>query len=537
MPSPAEDQFALTPARITTLTTQLRYPTTYNQRCVEHLTFLDDGGQRWERHLQVRIPESSIPAEHSWRIVSLGTFKRRRFPDFAVEDAVGRRLNLVTRHEHGTVLTQSLIAKHFREFPTAFEKIRKATAPDAREAYDALRTALYFILTSVESESDEITEASQRASRAFTTLLRGVGCRPGEETTARVQVFADDFRQILRVTEYLCWVAAEAGDVLSLRVSHTSEDVEHELAPLKSLADALGVIWSGVAEPRSTRRSVHADWYVQYGLAPVKYEFTIPSHDHAGSYYFTLAPPARSYVAYLDWETGNWSAERGRELDSAYPGMHVHNDRRSDDEIGEDTEPTAAGGRTIRAYVRCAPNEHKKIAAGALLNGVFAFLVAYGHFTGASNQDWLVVTPTILMAYLAQQQRHYFAHATRRQRAVVWLYVALSVLFLVTIAFNRSELAAGSEKWGWFTLIVAWLFATGSAALFAWYAPLGYSFQRITERRTHHVLEKGENSYAAWETYEWVIQRYCRRIMRFVTIMAIATTVAAALTWHHPKLM
>ncbi len=211
--------------------------------------------------------------------------------------------------------------------------------------------------------------------------------------------------------------------------------------------------------------------------------------------------------------------------------MHLHNDHIDGGQ--------AASKRTIRAYVRCAPNEHKKMSTGALLNGVFAFLVAYGNLRGTTTQQWLLVTPTVLLAYLAQQQRHYFAHTTRRQRAVIWVYLALSVFFLITIAFNKAHLSSGSSGWGWFTFIIVALFALASAGIFALYAPLGYSFQRITERRTRRrapnaVDDKGD-TIPPWKTYEGIIHAYCAGVMKFISAAVVVTACAIGLTWHLPR--
>ncbi|MGC1177219.1 MAG: hypothetical protein WA843_04065 [Candidatus Saccharimonadales bacterium] len=43
---------------IACLAAMLDTPLRYTQRCVEQLSFLPDGGQRWVRTLQIRIPES-----------------------------------------------------------------------------------------------------------------------------------------------------------------------------------------------------------------------------------------------------------------------------------------------------------------------------------------------------------------------------------------------------------------------------------------------------------------------------------------------
>jgi hypothetical protein len=522
----------VTPEHVTTLWQMQSQARRYNQRCVEALAFIPSGGQQWTRSLQIRIPRLTAPAETSWRIISLGVFNRSRFPDFQVYDATGRRLNLLTRQQHGTVLTRSFIAKYFRPFPEKIAELQNQRAPDktAQLAYNEMYAALYLLFTTVDNLDKKAERVSLTIIQAAANLLRYFGRSP-QNSDAELKALGTDIGQIWKVTEYLCWTEAEADEVVNLRVTHTSRDAQHDLAPLRSFEEAFGSMWKGVAEPRATRWAVHDDWYMQYGLAPVKYSFEVPSYDYANSYYFTIAPPAQSDVTYLDWETGYAFSDGDSELDSAPTAMHLHNGQ-------VDSEQTASK-RTIRAYVRCAPNEHKKMSAGALLNGVFAFLVAYGSLRGTTTQEWLLVTPTVLLAYLAQQQRHYYAHTTRRQRAVVWVYLALSVLFLVTIAFNKAHLPAGSEGWGWFTFVMAAFFALSSAGVFALYAPLGYSFQRITERRTRDrvptAFDSEGNKIPPWKIYEGIIHRYCAGVMKFISVVVVVTACVIGLTWRLPR--
>ena len=529
------DRFAITPAQVDTLAEQVRDPLTHTERCVDELAFLPAGGHRWTRKLQILIPASAAPPERSWRILSLGVFPPRRYPDFTVHDCSDQRLNLLTRRQHGLARTEALLTSHIWKLYPELQKRQRASKPNpATATYAELYAALYTVFTTIDGESPASKQARARAGRAFIMLLRLLGLPLGNEVRQRVAVFAADLRQTVRATEYLCWAKAGAGEVINLSATYTSKDVLHDLAPLKDLTDALGSIWKGaVEEPRQVRRRIQAKWYVQYGLAPIKYRLAVPSDQRSRSYYFTVAAPERSDVTYLDWEDGNSIADDGVETDSAVPALHLHNH-------DAPSAPSSAAGHIIRTYVRCSPNEHKKIAAGALINAIFVFLIAYGHLRGSPNQEWLLVTPTVLLAYLAQQQRHYFAHTTRRQRAVVWGYLIVSVLFLSTIAFNNVSPRAGSEGWGWFTLVVAWLFAVTSVAVCAWYAPLGYSFQRITERRTRRATEHQPPGSEAlsepmWRVYDRVVHSYCDRIMGGVVGAMALATVIAAVTWHLPS--
>lgn len=524
------DQFAITPSQVDTLAAQVRDPLTHTERCVDQLAFLPGGGQRWTRKLQIKVPQDSSPPERSWRVLSLGVFQARRYPDFTVRDCSEQRLNLLTREQHGIARTEALLGSHIWRFRAQLKKLQSSPPNPATTMYTQLYSALYTIFTTVDGESLAVQEARSRAGMAFVLLLRRLGLQPHGDTKQGIEAFAADLRQTVRATEYLCWVKAAAGEVINVTTTYTAQDPLHDLTPLKSLIDAMASIWKGaVQEPRENRRKIQAKWYVQYGLAPIKYRLAVPSAQRTRSYYFTVEAPERADVTYLDWETGNSIQDDGRETDSAVPALHLHN---------RDASPTTGdAGHIIRTYLRCAPNEHKKIAAGALINALFVFLIANGRLRGGLNQEWLLVTPTVLLAYLAQQQRHYFAHTTRRQRAVIWGYLMVSVIFLSTIAFNNVSPSVGSNGWGWFTLVVAWLFASSSAAVCVWYAPLGYSFQRITERKSRLIAEQNQiesRDEPVWRIYDRAVHNYCDRIMRAVGCAIALTTVLAALMWHLP---
>jgi hypothetical protein len=277
-------------------------------------------------------------------------------------------------------------------------------------------------------------------------------------------------------------------------------------------------------------------WYCQFGLAPLTYVFPIP---RTGSYYFTMEPPAKADVTYLDWEVAN--SFEDKELDSGFASAHVHD---------RDATSHQVKDHLVHAYVRCRTREHKQIAAGALLNAVFVFLLARGKLAGGlgtSAQTWLLITPTVLIAYLAEQQRHYYAHTTRRQRAILWMYLVISVGFLVTLSATSTHGATGSQHWTWFATRLAWLFFAISIAVCLWYAPLGYNYQLTTEKWARRRFEKRmrwrprkwglfneADERPTHEIYEQMLRRYCNRVFR--AMLSVTPCVLAALiaTWHFP---
>jgi hypothetical protein len=253
---------------------------------------------------------------------------------------------------------------------------------------------------------------------------------------------------------------------------------------------------------RVQRRAKQVNWYRQYGLAPINYGFNVPTHRYTASYYSTLVPPDNTIVSYLDWERGNsighWEQDDGinteGEVSCAFPSVHIYNAPADATEPGAftlgDARTTASGDGpdnsteergTIRAYIRCSPHHHKQILGAAALNIIVVWLLATGRLPdrlGDPLQGLILAAPSILIAYLIRQQRHYYANALRHMRAVLWTYLAIGVLFLVAIAFSERVDGAGSESLGWVATPAAWALAISSAAILAWYLPLGHSYER-----------------------------------------------------------
>jgi hypothetical protein len=387
-------------------------PTRYSERCVDHVSFLPEGGQQWVRTLQTQISPSAQPNGSDWRIVSLAKFERWRFPDFTVTDEHGNRLSRLTRRQHGKVLTQALLATHFFSLPK--ELLHQFEEDHAKQTYERLRDRLYEFFASVKKYNcaEQIQTATELTS-LFASLLVGVNYPKGDpqkrdDFHKRLVRFAYALAGNLDAIQYLCWIKAEPGKIVNLRVSWTMRDPLADLNSRGTLCEAIQKILAGFSPDRETRRDAWMQGYLQFGLRPVPYAFRTPL---AGSYYFTIEPPAKCDVTFMDWRISN--SVEDNELNAAYASAHLHD---------RDTDPNhPAKNPAVRSYVRCRTREHKQIAAGALLNAIFAYFVAHGEFTaniGTSTQIWLLLTPTLFVTYLVEQQRHYYAHTTRRQRGI-----------------------------------------------------------------------------------------------------------------------
>jgi hypothetical protein len=552
----------VTDAQVNCLAELLRHPTVHMQRCVEQLSFVPSGGHAWTRRLQVQVPLTATPNGQSWRVISLGTYARRRFPDFAVTDADGTRVNLVTRQQHGYALTRVALVRLLDRLVPAISYDAQTVAEMA--TFHELSSAMYDFFTMAGPQSSEFDAIVGAMTKTYGSFLQAVGIAPSG-SQAWFDQFARDVRDAIDSTRYLCWINARPGEIINLQVTYTTRDEKHKLER-RDRGEVLARFWKGIAEPRFERRKIWADWYRQLGIAPLNYEFSIPSQRHTGSYYFMVEPPAGSEVAYLDWETDN--SKDCTEIDSAFDSAHIHNHALA--------AATSERGGTIRAYLRCSPHHHKQIIGATLLNVALVYILAVGRLPerlSESTQSLLLAVPSILTAYLVQQQKHYHAHATRLQRAILWGYLGVSVVFFLTIAFSRYEGTLGSRGLGLFATIITWLLGATSVGVCVWYLPQGTSFIRLTEHlsavRANHVkkrlsreeavieeamrspdaeevrkghwfalatetLQRSTESSEPWRCYERGVHQYCSVVLRTAVAVALSALVAVILVWKFP---
>ncbi len=512
-------------------------PRRSTQRFVEQLTFLPEGGQRWTRSLQIQIPPKSLPEGRAWRVVSLGPFRRRRLPDLVVRDATGSQVNLLTRHDHGAILLGVITTKHFTGFTGELAQLQKEPTSFACETYHRLLGALYERFTTV-GDLPDLEESVNQLTSMYECLLGFLEPSSGE-MPERVGAFRANVKNMCENTRYLCWVLAAPGEIIHLNASYTTADARQR--PEWRMGSETGI-------PSSSGR-IHEALFSSYrelGLAPLKYRFL--GRSHANSYYFTLEPPPRTEVTHLDWSTGNNFEDGRTELDSALDCVHFHYPHNSSPGLSE-------ASREIWVHLRSMTHGHKQIAIGAALNIMFVFLIARGSFSGVvsgSVQTWLLVTPTVLTAYIADQQRHYYAYATRRQRGILWLYLVISVNFLVAISFHLAdESATGSDRWSQYTAISADGLLVSSVLVCVWYALLGYSFRAVTQYLTKRPLEKradfqrlmrrfglpheiGENLPSSSEIYDTAVYRYCSVIFGVIVALLIGMCLVLTQWWTFP---
>jgi uncharacterized membrane protein YciS (DUF1049 family) len=446
----------------------LRYPTLYVQRLVEELTFPDSGGQHWTRKLQLRLPTwdtfasgTQKPAAEELRfIVPLGIFVRTRFPDFSVHDAEGRVCPLLTRIQHGYCMMEFSL----RQFVPESEREKMAQAKDDSPlAVQTVETAetLFNMFTTVPGEDGAVS--ANEASASLDALLEGLGTDTELHGEAR-SLYRRDFAELERVTQYLGFADGEPGGVINLCIEYTVNTARHlssdealrreaeareaargngDGAILRSGAQLSAAISSG----RHAWRRWRTEVYARSGLGPANYEVLSRTTDHAGSYYFTINKPSDTELTYMGWGSGN-SLEEGEDTWScSLPSVHEHHgpeltSRLPSDDSDEDEQAEAGRGWTIFAFMRPLPRNQVQIVLGATLNLVFAYLAQTGRLEsslGGSATPLFLLTPALLIGYIAHQRRHHYASTTRWLRGVLWIYVVINMIFLISIAFDVAE--------------------------------------------------------------------------------------------------
>jgi hypothetical protein len=480
----SDDRNLISPAQLDALRPLLRSPNVYTQRLVEHLDFLPEGGQRWRRDLQILIPESEVlsAAEDHWFIVSLGQFRRRRLPDFQVSDCSGRSLNLLTRLQHGHCLADFTIDQYLTDRERDMVELASlhAVGPAPKADVDAERlnvayTDLYRptfeMFTSVRRDLAPTTE---RRLVELLLLLDVDRDLAGE----RAALFMEDMTNVAKATQYLCWVRARPGSPVRLTATYTMPDP-------RPLPPDPGIQTGRFARLRANARTWSSELYAQLGLGPIPYELVTPANDHTASYYFTLEPPPETTIPYLDWGLENTIEQDGKEWVCAHDSVHLHNGTTL---LAPDEEPEPRRKipeSKIYAFMQLDPADHKQVLFAAALNLIFVWLAEAGRLSiqiDSAATPWLAFVPAALVAYVAQQRRHYFAGSTRWIRAVIWGYLALNIIFLVSITFDVAGDGSFAARHGASDDMVSIAMATASIVVFWLFAFVGWPYEPLVTR-------------------------------------------------------
>ena len=509
----------------------------YTQRLVEHLDFLPEGGQRWRRELQILIPamDDLEPDKDHWFIVSLGQFRRRRLPDFRVEDCSGRALNLLTRLQHGHCLADFTIDQYLTDrerdkIVLASLDTESGAEADVVDPVGPAYTALY--RPSFEMFTSVREDLAPTAEQRLIDLLLLLGVDP-ELAAERAALFMEDMTEVAKATQYLCWVRARPGSPVRLTASYTMPDQ-------RPLAPDPGAQTERFARLRAAGRTWSSEIYAQLGLGPVPYELVTPANDHTASYYFTLEPPPETSVAYLDWGLDNTIEQDGKEWVCAHDSVHLHNGTALL-ASGEEADPRKKIPESkVYAFMQLDPADHKQVLFAAALNLIFVWLAEAGRLpvhVDSSATPWLAFVPAALVAYVAQQRRHYFAGSTRWIRAVIWGYLALNIVFLVSITFDVAGNGSFVARHGASDDLVSIAMASASIVVLWLFAFVGWPSEPLAIRCFRWLQSRKAKTSSTERTvhsYVRVARWYGNTAMAFIAI-SLALMAALLLTGNGPS--
>ncbi len=522
-----DDRDLITAEQLEALRLTLQRPTVYTQRLVEHLTFVETGGQHWCREIQILLPkvEGRPDDQEAWFVVSLGMFRRSRFPDFSVADNTGASLSLLTRFQHGHCLSevhlnQYLTGQQRRSVLQAVTKVaeRKGDSYDenVRHLYVAVYQAVFNLMTSVS------TGLEPGAADSLRELLLAVGAAE-EEAVAAAELFQSDMEALHKVTQYLCWVRGVPGESARLTATFTMPDGADLTGSGPRPPEGQGLL----TRLRVATQDGRSRRYARLGLAAVHYQLQTPAHDHNGSYYFTMKPPPDSTVAYLDWGESNSESPDEHEWACAHHSVHVHHGARLADSEAGTSHSGEITDSQIHAFVRLDAGDHKQVAFAALLNLAFVLLAESGQLVSELSgpaTPWLVFTPAVLVAFVTQQRRHYYAALVNWIRAAIWIYLLLNVGFLVSISIDIADPGSALDRTGLSDDVVSVIFAAASLVVIVLFSAIGPLYSTKVSKWFATAREKspGERPIDSYV-------RVARRYGNYAVGIAAAALVALAL--------
>jgi hypothetical protein len=538
-----DDLFYITDRQLDALDCMQWNPGAYMLRIVEQMSFLPQGGQKWERQVQLRLPaahrsDSSSDDPDGLFIVSLGMFRRRRFADFTVTNDDSSRCHLLTRRQHGHCLAMCILRQFLSK--TEWEH-------DADNAATALKDLHNYLASMITTMTQDATRTPEGAQKLLKNLFVALGIDDPKRKKRATELLKAGCESMAAQTQYLCWVTARPGATLHLVATYTQAD-SPRVKPEQDSVTASSTP-SRAQRLRLWWRNGRTKRYVKYNVFPMRYTFDAPAFMHCGSYYFTITPPIETKITLLDWGTGrrfrsssekdaDWGDQRSirthseeatDEVDCSSFAYHFHNrravslergavpkstDRRVTERRGSDRRSSdrgfpdrrslerrssirrkhdAASGTRIHAFLRMDPIDNAKLIAAGGLSLCLAVLAQSGALLsggpGGSGQ-WLLLAPAALVLFVGQQRRHHYAHFTRPFRLAVWLYVGLAMLFAGSVVFNVTVTPLSLEDSVAISRIVSGLFAIASSLMVFAFFWSGRHFDRVAQKRCKRVVER-----------------------------------------------
>ncbi len=503
----------------------------YVWRVVERVSFLPIGGQQWERQIQLCLPSLPDIPPHKHRrdntsqfIVSLGTFRRRRFADFMVTTDDGSQCRLLTRRQHGYCLATCFLRQFI--LPEEWKNLDQSTLGD-------FHSYLASMITAVPSNENY---TALGARKLLDELFRASGIMNCNRQKAAHKMLSIHCELLARQTQYLCWVAAQPGSAIHLRATYTQADSPSPRYEPEPESDGVTNV-----RLRLWWRNWRTREYARYNVFPLRYSFDTPSYDDCQSYYFTITPPLDTRITLLNWGSGNrfrtaventgWDKKKydsqeepkppdgiAEELDCASFGYHFHNRRRTQRRRKNRRNPKSnrwwspdrrrssdrrwprpdrrrhgtPKATRLHVFLRPDPADNGKLIATGFLGLALAVLAERGALLGGGGtSQWLLLAPAVLVLFVSQQQRHHYARFTKRYRFSVWIYIILAMLFAGSVNFDAPAIPLLSNRVSAAVPpFISAIFAIASGILIIASIWSGGYFENTTRKRYKRVLKR-----------------------------------------------
>jgi hypothetical protein len=498
---------ALTPCQLRTFEHLRLFAPHYVSRIVDNISFPAPGHQMCRREVHLTLPslaDCTAAEQMGPFIVSLGQFRRRRLADFKVTDGDGKRLNLLSRSQHGYVVALALLRASFDHD----EWLRLERHQSLHPSLNSFREYLARLVTNIVPNSSYTAEGAGERLGHLLTALRVDSSRRKVATAS----FQNRCKEALDTTDYLCWVHAFPGSTVQLHATYTqpeSPQSPHDHEPSTTSRGSARRIVDMARQPRTTCRDLRHSAYRRAKMMPLRYVFPTPAFVACRSYYFLLTPAAGTEILLLDWDEGHrYSPDQvstpltsTTQIDTASWAYHFHNqraaqrrqqpdrreserrvstadrrrssrrcadgdppsgvdrrrrerriatpfrqlsDRRESRRRGEDRRQRTAGASAyIHAFIRSKQVENGKLVAIGSLGVGLAVLAERGVLQTATNEtasQILLLAPAALVLMVDQHNRHHFASLTGFYRTILWLYTIVAVVFAASVVFTVHSL-------------------------------------------------------------------------------------------------
>jgi len=190
-------------------------------------------------------------------------------------------------------------------------------------------------------------------------------------------------------------------------------------------------------------------------------------------------------------------------------------------------EATSIRQSKVHAFLQVEPIDTKKIVFGAILNIIFAYLLErnrLGNEAGGVTVTGLLLTPAALIAYIAQQERHYYSSQISWLRGIVWAYVAINVVYIVSISSDLASKDGLLDRNGFTDDLSSAVMAICSLGVAVLFALVGTGRHRVIDWLCKRTLRRTRAS-AGKEAIPASVSAFAAAARRYGDAVVVAIAV------------